>query len=96
MPLALDPSDLLGAGSFGLERYARLCSLLDQEVPPKVVDRNLLLATWNIREFDTRNHGVRGDESMSYIAEIVSRFDLVAVQEVRHGSAERLSLRSRV
>ena len=43
----------------------------------------LRLATWNIREFDSAKYGSRLDESIYYIAEIVSHFDLVAVQEVR-------------
>ena len=43
----------------------------------------LLIGTWNIREFDSGNWGARLPESYAYIAEIVDRFDLVAVQEVR-------------
>jgi endonuclease/exonuclease/phosphatase family metal-dependent hydrolase len=43
----------------------------------------LRLATWNIREFDSNTYGKRLDESFYYIAEIISHFDLVAVQEVR-------------
>ena len=41
------------------------------------------MATWNIREFDSPKYGPRLPEAMFYIAEIISRFDLVAVQEVR-------------
>jgi exonuclease III len=52
---------------------------LDTEIPKKTDSRTLLLATWNIREFNSKN---RIDESFHYIAEIVSRFDLIAVQEV--------------
>lgn len=54
-----------------------------EEVPTRTREETLLLATWNIREFDSAAYGVRLDESMHYIAEIVSHFDLVAVQEVR-------------
>jgi hypothetical protein len=43
----------------------------------------LHLATWIIREFDSTKYGVRGRGPIFYIAEIVDRFDLVAVQEVR-------------
>ena len=43
----------------------------------------LRLATWNIREFDSNTYGKRLDESIYYISEIISHFDLVAVQEVR-------------
>jgi hypothetical protein len=44
----------------------------------------LLLATWNIRDFDSNKFkfGPRLPESFAYIAEIISCFDLVAVQEV--------------
>ncbi len=43
-----------------------------------------LLATWNIRDFDSNRfkHGPRLREALTYMAEIVSTFDLVAVQEV--------------
>lgn len=42
----------------------------------------MLIATWNIREFDKPSYGKRADEMICYIAEIIGRFDLVAVQEV--------------
>ncbi|UCD18437.1 MAG: endonuclease/exonuclease/phosphatase family protein [Candidatus Zixiibacteriota bacterium] len=56
---------------------------LDRDIPQRTVTDTLLLATWNIREFDSDKYGNRGEEAFSYIAEIISRFDLVAVQEVR-------------
>ena len=43
----------------------------------------LLLATWNIREFESGKYGARQREALYYIAEIVDHFDIVAVQEVR-------------
>lgn len=43
---------------------------------------NFLLATWNIREFGGTKF-TRINDSFYYIAECISRFDLVAVQEVR-------------
>ena len=52
-------------------------------IPKRDASDSLLLATWNIREFDSPSYGVRGQEPIYYIAEIVSRFDLVAIQEVR-------------
>ena len=52
-------------------------------IPQKSLDDNLLLASWNIREFDSPSFGKRSDEAMHYIAEIISRFDLVAIQEIR-------------
>ncbi len=51
-------------------------------IPARTASSTLLLATWNIREFDSSKYGKRGQESIYYIAEIVSRFDLVAIQEV--------------
>jgi exonuclease III len=54
----------------------------DDGVPAKRED-TLLLATWNIREFDSPAYGARDLEPLYYIAEIISHFDLVAVQEVR-------------
>lgn len=46
----------------------------------------MLLATWNIREFEANSGkgGPRLEESYYYIAELIDHFDLVAVQEVRH------------
>jgi endonuclease/exonuclease/phosphatase family metal-dependent hydrolase len=58
---------------------------LDASVPDKDSDNNLLLATWNIRDFGKKNRrgfGERLPESHFYIAEILSRFDFIAVQEV--------------
>lgn len=52
---------------------------LDKEIPQKTDTETLLLATWNIREFNSKN---RINESYHYLAEIVSRFDLIAIQEV--------------
>jgi endonuclease/exonuclease/phosphatase family metal-dependent hydrolase len=65
-----------------------LRSQLDRDIPQKTATDTLLLATWNIREFGDN----RRKESMHYIAEIVSRFDLVAVQEVsaNMGGLEKL------
>ncbi|MDY0909630.1 endonuclease/exonuclease/phosphatase family protein [Microbacterium sp. CFBP9034] len=47
-------------------------------------DSRLLLATWNIRDFDSGKFGMgpRLPESFYYIAEMLSGFDLIAVQEV--------------
>jgi hypothetical protein len=47
-------------------------------------ERSLLLATWNIRDFDSNKfgYGPRLPETFFYLAEIISAFDLVAVQEV--------------
>jgi endonuclease/exonuclease/phosphatase family metal-dependent hydrolase len=51
--------------------------------PPPRRPSTLLIGTWNLREFDSTTWGVRVPETYVYIAEIIDRFDLVAVQEVR-------------
>ena len=40
------------------------------------------LASWNLREFDSGKYGGRTDDAMLFIAEIMARFDIIAVQEV--------------
>jgi hypothetical protein len=52
-------------------------------IPERNLSDTLLLASWNIREFDSTKYGVRGRGPIFYIAEIVDCFDLVAVQGVR-------------
>ena len=61
-----------------VEKLILLREQLDRDIPEKTAANSLLLATWNIREFGDN----RRQESLYYIAEIISRFDLVAVQEV--------------
>ncbi len=61
----------------------RLKDHLGREVPQRTLSDTLNLATWNIREFDSRKYGTRTEESLFHIAEIISCFDLVAVQEIR-------------
>src|SRR6478609_3086903 len=59
----------------------RLRVQLDAEIPPRSLDKTMRLATWNIREFDSPAYGDRIDDAYYFIAEIISRFDLVAIQE---------------
>ena len=56
----------------------------DQHLPVRNLHSTLMLATWNIREFDSSKYGSRLPESYYYIAEVIDRFDLVAIQEVRN------------
>lgn len=70
-----------------VENLIALREQLDAGIPPKDAEDNLLLATWNIRDFGKplnrrRGWGPRLPESWFYIAEVISRFDFVAVQEV--------------
>ena len=74
------------------ENLAELRQDLDQKVPFKELDRNLLIATWNIRGFGSftrkwmtgeKDSPRRDLHSIFCIAEILSRFDVIAVQEVK-------------
>jgi endonuclease/exonuclease/phosphatase family metal-dependent hydrolase len=65
---------------------------LDDKVPAKTLDRNVLIATWNLRAFGdlTEKWTVTDNDSpkrnlhaLRCIVDIVSRFDVVALQEVR-------------
>ncbi len=73
-------------------RIAQLRAHLDDTLPAKSVDRNLLIATWNLRAFgDLTEQWESGDNdspkrdlgSLLLIKEIVSRFDVIAIQEVK-------------
>lgn len=75
----------------GDEAGARLCAerllKIRERLAPiraRKSDASLLLATWNIRDFDSNKfgYGPRRTESFYYIAEMIAAFDLVAVQEV--------------
>ena len=73
-------------------RLLELRSALDAVVPAKQLDRNLLVATWNLRAFGGLTPKWRAEPGDSprrdlfdvrCIAEVVSRFDVVGIQEVR-------------
>lgn len=66
----------------GLERLRT--QLETSNFPIKKTSQSLILGTWNIRNFDDDrfNYGKRTQESLYYIAEIISRFDVLAVQEI--------------
>ncbi len=51
-----------------------------QDIKPSIKDKTLNLATWNIREFGKKS---RLKQSIHYVAEILSNFDLIAVTELR-------------
>lgn len=53
---------------------------------PAPIDRlqTVRIGTWNLREFGNGKYGGRDDdECLYYIAEIISNFDIVALQEIR-------------
>jgi endonuclease/exonuclease/phosphatase family metal-dependent hydrolase len=74
------------------EELQTLRAHLRQTIPPKHLDYNILIATWNIRAFGdlTEKWITEEDDSpkrnlhaLLCIAEIISRFDVIALQEVR-------------
>ncbi|MDH7913153.1 endonuclease/exonuclease/phosphatase family protein [Winogradskyella sp. SYSU M77433] len=67
-----------------IKRLTSLKADLDEKVPEKIFNENVLIATWNIRDFDSNQYGYgpRTKEAFFYMSEIISSFDLVAIQEV--------------
>lgn len=70
---------------------AGLKSALDLAIPAKNAGKNLLIASWNLRAFGslTRKWTATGNDSpkrdlrgLRAIIEIISRFDVIAIQEV--------------
>ena len=65
---------------------------LNAEIPAKRLEQNLLIATWNVRGFgditrkwasDAHDSPKRDLHATRCIAEIISHFDVIAVQEVK-------------
>jgi endonuclease/exonuclease/phosphatase family metal-dependent hydrolase len=73
---------------------AALRAALDASpIPAKMLDRNVLIATWNVRAFggvnpkwvpEPTDSPKRSLGHVLYLAEIISRFDVVALEEVKH------------
>ena len=81
LPTLLDPADRRRIAKNLLNLRQQFT---DDNVPVRTLNQTRLLATWNIREFDNGGKfDPRLPESLYYIAEILSHFDIVAVQEVR-------------
>jgi endonuclease/exonuclease/phosphatase family metal-dependent hydrolase len=84
--------DLADAPLAVQNEMAALRTALDQEIPLKrEIDRNLLIATWNIRAFGSLTEDwetpdgaspKRNYRGLHAIAEIASRFDVIAIQEL--------------
>lgn len=64
-----------------IDGLLRLKTGLDAEVRPRRTGDNLLVASWNIKELGHTRQ--RLPEAYFYIAEVISRFDVVAVQEIK-------------
>jgi hypothetical protein len=52
----------------------------NSKIPDKKIDQNLLIATFNIREFGNKT---RKKFAINALAEICSKFDIIAIQELR-------------
>jgi endonuclease/exonuclease/phosphatase family metal-dependent hydrolase len=71
------------------KRLLSLRNRLKKQVPQRNALSSLIMATWNLRELGAdQKFGTRLDESLLYIAEIVSHFDLVAMQEVNENLSD--------
>ena len=64
-----------------IDNLLRLKAGLYEKIPDRKSDSNILVASWNIKEFGHTTQ--RLSESYFYIAEVISRFDLVSIQEVK-------------
>ncbi|WP_172300221.1 endonuclease/exonuclease/phosphatase family protein [Pseudoruegeria sp. HB172150] len=64
-----------------IDGLLRLKPGLQAAVPSRRTEANLLVASWNIKNFGTSQQ--RLDEAYFYIAEILATFDLIAIQEVK-------------
>src|SRR5262245_997769 len=71
------------------KRLLSLRNRLKKQVPQRNALSSLIMATWNLRELGADvKFGTRLDESLLYIAEILSHFDLVAMQEVHENLSD--------
>ena len=66
-----------------LEKHFDDAALAPDLQLPADSSRYVRIATWNLREFDAPSYGQRSQEAKAYIAEILSHFDLIALQEIR-------------
>jgi len=89
---------------FVVEDIVRLRRCLDVvDVPPRRTDYNFILGTWNIRSLggyfddwienpDSPKRNLRG---LALIAEVIQRFDVVAIQEVKRETTALRALAER-
>lgn len=79
-----------------IEDIVRLRRRIEKSrIPEKIVDKNLIIGTWNIRAFsdiyrkldENPGNPKRNLRAMAYIAEIVRRFDVIAIQEVKRDTS---------
>lgn len=67
-----------------LDLRAQLREPTPTGVPRRTREASIIIGTWNIRDFDNNKfrHGPRRRESLFYIAEVISAFDICAIQEI--------------
>lgn len=68
-----------------------LHTVLTETLPDKEDRNQLLIATWNIRQLDRHKRPL---EALHYIAEIISCFDIVAIQEAMGDQTDYLKIKS--
>jgi endonuclease/exonuclease/phosphatase family metal-dependent hydrolase len=71
-----------GARKRTLAALERTRHALEQQIPPRRYERNLLMANWSLRKFGAMRAKDLLPESLYVMAQIISAFDLVALQEV--------------
>ncbi|HKI66643.1 MAG TPA: endonuclease/exonuclease/phosphatase family protein, partial [Solirubrobacterales bacterium] len=90
--VAESPEPILDPPVETLAELETLRGGLDADLPDKILDRNLLVATWNVRAFgdmsDSWKRGAKDSPKRNRsdalaIAEVLSRFDVIAVQEAK-------------
>jgi len=76
--------------NFVVDRLVSLRAGLTQDMPEKHLEGNVIVGSWNIRDFGGRrlNPEPRLPESYYYIAEIISNFDILALQEINENLAD--------
>ena len=57
----------------------KLMDLGSYKIPKREVDENLIICTWNIQNFSEK----KSWRSLKYISDIIERFDIVAIQEIK-------------
>ena len=72
---------------------AGLCTHIDNSRDTTIKGGTLRMATWNLREFGNTTYKGRSFEELYYIAEIISNFDLIALQEIRKDLSEFYKLK---
>jgi len=61
----------------------RLREDLNHTIPPRKYESNLLVTTWGLREFGNKNILPNPEpEALFYMAQVITSFDLVAVQDI--------------